>query len=105
MRRLVLYLSASYGAQWMDTLESPDVDVTRQRLVLTSVGPFEISHLARSLRAVADALVDSRDEATISMGGFVEKIRAVDPSIRFSAVPEDVMDEALVNPVSPTSDD
>lgn len=95
-RRLVLFVSACYSGSWMYYLPSSE-GLFRERLVMTSVGPNELSYIALASRGMLQAFQQLKDVPNATLYSLVAQAQANVGSIQYSAVPESIINEPLVN--------
>jgi hypothetical protein len=95
-RRLVLFISACYSGSWMSTLQSSDL--FGERLVMTSVGPNELSMIGNATRSMLSAFQAHKDSKTVTMSQFFATTRQYSPSMMVVATPTTLLSEPLVNP-------
>ena len=98
-RRFVFFVSACYSGTWFNSLQSSD-GLFKERLVISSVGPNQLSWIAQASRGMLQAFHQLKDSPNATLLNLIGQARANVGDILYSAVPESMMSEPLVNPPS-----
>lgn len=107
-RRFVLFISACYSGSWMQNLQQSD-GLFRERLVISSVGPNQLSWIAKASRGMMQAFNQLKDNSNATLQDLINQAYANVGEIQYHALPQEMMSETLVNPTSnedsPTSEE
>jgi len=101
-RRFVLFVSACYSGSWFQTLQSSD-GLFEERLVISSVGPNQLSWIAQATRGMLQAFNQLKDNKDSTLQDLINQTKANVGDIQFAAIPASMMSESLVNPPSDPS--
>lgn len=95
-RRLVLFISACYSGSWIYSLPALD-GLFQERLVITSVGPNQLSNISEATRGMYQAFQQLKDTQNATLENLIAQAQANVGNILYYAEPQAMMAEALIN--------
>lgn len=101
-RRFVLFVSACYSGSWFQTLQSSG-GLFKERLVISSVGPNQLSWIAQASRGMLQAFGQLKNNQNATLADLINQTRSNVGDVLYSANPESMMNESLINPVTTDS--